>query len=140
LERLKTDQGILVSFQYSTLLHVARTLQKTPSLGEEFDRSAINRAYYCIYGEARALAMRHGWTWNGKGNSHQQMWNFLKSGGTRRVPWERALMKSIGDAGAALKDIRTSADYKSEVPVTPDDARDHLIRAADLLKRITGAP
>jgi uncharacterized protein (UPF0332 family) len=128
-----------VAFEYRTLIGVARHL--TQQGGERYDRSAVNRAYYSLYGEARALATRRGWEWKrGAGGSHEQVWNFLKRGAGATAPWERALFKAIGDSGAAFKDHRVHADYRPEDPLSSVDAAALLERAEFLLKRIIHVP
>ena len=128
-----------MTFPYRQLLNVAKTLA-TPAKGESFDRSAINRAYYSAYGEASALAHLRGWTWNGKGASHQQLWAFFKSGGNATTIWERSVMKAIGDAGAALKEVRTRADYRPQIVVSSNEAQSVVRQAENLVKRIVGMP
>jgi hypothetical protein len=108
-----------VTVSWRLLRQVALTLLESP-LTEARLRSSINRSYYAAYGEAKAFASRHGYTWNGKGGSHVQVWNFLRAGKGAASLWETAAWKAIGDAGIALKATRTAADYEDAPP--PDNA------------------
>lgn len=128
-----------MTFAWRLLQQVALALlQSSPT--EARLRSSINRSYYAAYGEARCFASRHGYTWNGKGGSHIQVWNYLKVGKGAASLWEKAVWKAIGEAGIALKATRTAADYEDAPPPTMQDAESALAQANAIIKRLAGLP
>jgi hypothetical protein len=76
-----------VTFKWQLLLQVATNLLASSPEEREY-RSAINRAYYAAYGEARDYSETHGLVFNGKRPSHEQVWQFLRSGATYSQSWQ----------------------------------------------------
>jgi hypothetical protein len=126
-------------FQWKALLHVAvNLLISTPA--ERENRSAINRAYYAALGEAREYSVTHGLTMRRGRPSHDQIWQFLRSGATYSQTWEQAAAKAIGDAGIALRTLRVQADYFLTSPPSEADARQAVQSANSIIKRLQGMP
>src|SRR5216683_299943 len=115
-----------MTFQWRLLLQVAARLL-APSPGERENRSAINRAYYAAYGEAREYSTTHGLTWRGNRPSHEQA-------------WQGAAAKAIGDLGVDLRTLRTQADYFSASPPSEVDARRAIALAELIVRRLNGLP
>ena len=128
-----------MTFQWRLLLQVAARLL-APSPGERENRSAINRAYYASYGEAREYSTTHGLTWRGNRPSHEQVWQFLRKGATYSQTWQGAAAKAIGDLGVDLRTLRTQADYFSASPPSEVDARRAIALAELIVRRLNGLP
>jgi uncharacterized protein (UPF0332 family) len=128
-----------MSFRWARLQKIAVELSKSAT-SEAHVRSAINRAYYAAYGEARDFVVARGYSWNRRGASHQRVWNYLKQRTGAKQSWERPAWKAIGDAGDALKQRRMLADYDSDTAPTLAEARHAIAQAASIIKRLSGLP
>jgi uncharacterized protein (UPF0332 family) len=127
-----------MSFQWRLLLKVAvRLLDGSPE--ERHIRSAINRAYYAAFGEARVFAIKKGLALSRRAGSHQQVWNFLRGAGAPTV-WEAAVWKAIGDQGLALTADRKLADYDESATITLGDAQRVITIANEIIKRLLSLP
>lgn len=126
-------------FPWHRLRKVALDLLANPQ-DEAMLRSSINRSYYAAYGEAKAFAIRHGFTWDKKGQSHVKVWNYIKQGKGATANWEKLAWKAIGDAGADLKLERTAADYHATPAVVSAMAISSLSQANTIIKRLQGLP
>jgi hypothetical protein len=96
------------------LLDVARTLVAVTGAGEKEHRSAVNRAYYAAFSEASEYVKSRGYRYQrGSRGSHQQVWDYLKSGvphgGDYRLQSRRRLVASQGED---LLGRRVIADYE----------------------------
>jgi hypothetical protein len=103
-------------------------------------RSAINRAYYAAYGEAHEYAIAHGLNMHGRGQSHDQIWQFLRRGAGYSQTWEQAAAKAIGDYGIELRTLRVQADYNLPIAPSEYDARRAVRLADDIISRLLGMP
>lgn len=127
-----------MSFQWRLLLKVAvRLLDGSPE--ERHIRSAINRAYYAAFGEARIFAIRKGLVLSLGAGSHQQVWNFLRKAGAP-TPWEAGVWKVIGDQGLALTADRKLADYNESAIITLADAQQVITTSNEIVKRLLSLP
>jgi hypothetical protein len=105
------------------------------SPGEAEHRSAINRAYYTAYGEAR-----QGYQMNLRRSSHEQIWQYLRSGGPGRPKWLHAALKAIGDSGISLRAMRVQADYQLNGPPTEQEAKVAVSIAQTIVKKLLSLP
>ena len=128
-----------MTFKWRLLQQVAVQLLGL-SASEHHTRSAINRAYYAAYGEARNFAEQHGYVWNGKGGSHIQVWQFIRLGKGTSQKWQLAAWRAVGDAGLALKESRTRADYRSAPAPGAQEARQAVAQAQNIINRLHGLP
>jgi uncharacterized protein (UPF0332 family) len=127
-----------MSFQWRLLLKVAvHLLDGSPE--ERHLRSAINRAYYAAFGEARDFAIRKGYVLALGAGSHQQVWSFLRKAGAPTT-WEAAVWKIIGDQGLALTADRKLADYEESATITLGDAQRVITTANEIIKRLLSLP
>ena len=127
-------------FSFRHLIGVAGRLLRPPA-GEAEHRSAVNRAYYAAFGEAKALATRHGYAFvPGGGGSHDQVWRFLRHGAPGVSVHHLAAWRSVSSAGIALRADRVTADYKPEIAVSMADATTAVARAQTTVARIVGLP
>lgn len=124
-------------FSWRFLLRIAVTLLTTnPEEAER--RTAINRAYYAALGEAREFAISHGLVMNRRRPSHDQIWQFLRNGGSGIAVHRRAAMKAIGDDGVTLRAMRVQADYKLDQAPTEGEARQASQIADRIVRRLHG--
>ena len=128
-----------MTFQWRHLLQIAVNLL-SGSPEEREHRSAINRAYYSAYGEAREFSIRHGYQMNSRQSSHEQIWQHLRSGGPNLPSGHRAALKAIGDSGIKLRTLRVQADYKLNSPPTSGDANTAIGLATSIIRRLNGIP
>lgn len=126
-------------FQWRLLLHVAVNLLASAPAERE-NRSAINRAYYAAFGEAREYSLAHGLTMRRGRPSHDQVWQFLRNGASYSQTWEEAVAKTIGDIGIVLRTLRVQADYFLTSPPSEADARRAVELANIIIKRLHGMP
>jgi uncharacterized protein (UPF0332 family) len=129
-----------VTFEWRMLLTVAVRLLAPPAAEERERRSAINRAYYAAYGEAREYSLTHGLNVGSGGQSHDRVWQFLRRGAGYSQIWERAASKAIGDMGVELRTLRVQADYFRTGSPSEADARRAVSLANLIIKRILGLP
>jgi hypothetical protein len=129
-----------VTFRWRMLLLVAARLLQDATPEERARRSAINRAYYAAYGEAREYSISHGLHMHARGQSHDQVWQFLRRGAGYSQRWEQAATKAIGDYGVELRTMRVQADYNLPSPPSERDAQ-RAVRLADhIINRILQMP
>lgn len=122
------------------LLFVAVRLLGLPVVEERERRSAINRAYYAAYGEAREYSVTHGLNMQGGGQSHDRVWQFLRRGAGYSQTWERGVTKAIGDMGVELRALRVQADYFRANSPSETDAKKAVSLANLMIKRLLGLP
>jgi hypothetical protein len=129
-----------VTFEWRMLLLVAVRLLAPPAAEERERRSAINRAYYAAYGEAREFSVAHGLNMQSGGQSHDRVWQFLRRGAGYSQTWQRAAAKAIGDIGVELRALRVQADYFRTNSPSQADARRAVSLADLIIKRVLGLP
>lgn len=129
-----------MNFEWRHLLRIALQLLNGISSGESEHRSAVNRAYYAAYGEARQYAMRHGYQMNRRQSSHEQIWQYLRSGRSTGPSWLPAVLKAIGDAGISLRAMRVQADYQLNGPPTEAEAKVAVSTAQMIVNRLLSLP
>ena len=98
----------------------------------------MNRSYYAALGEAREFAIKNGLVMIRQKPTHDQVWQYLRNGGSERSLYRRAALKAIGDIGIVLREMRVQADYKLSSPPTEEDARRASTMAARLVQRLHG--
>jgi uncharacterized protein (UPF0332 family) len=92
-------------FQWNNYLSIAKEMSKKDE--EEFKRSAISRAYYSAFHEARSYLEGKGLSYKSRDNVHSYVWNsFAKFSGDAR---------KISTKGDRLKYKRQQADYENEI-------------------------
>jgi hypothetical protein len=124
-----------LTFAWRLLLRIAINLISS-NLQEAGWRSSVNRSYYAALGEAREFAIKNGLIMNHRRSAHDQVWQYLRNGGSERSPHRRATLKAIGDIGIALREMRVQADYKLNSPSTEGDARRASVMAEQLVRRL----
>lgn len=95
-------------FEWQEYLDVARHLATRG--GEANQRSAISRAYYAVFGTARAWLIRnepHTYL-EANGQDHRVVWQTFKQAAS-------PLDRQIGERGSRLRDLRGRADYETVV-------------------------
>ena len=106
----------MVSFDWSEYLNLANKLIRSGSVlsaDEACQRTAISRAYYAAYCQARNLARDRGWViLTGKTKDHAIVKNHFKNSRQRNK-------KRIGIILERLRDARNDADYE-DVLNNPD--------------------
>lgn len=127
----------MVTFNWRLLLRIAVGMLRVPPEEAEV-RTAVNRAYYAALGEAREFALRKGLVINQRRPSHDQIWQFLRSGGSETLLHRRAALKAIGDDGVTLRALRVQADYKLNQPPTESEARTASQIAERIVRRLHG--
>ncbi len=91
-----------MSFDWTDYLQLAKELATNPD--EANKRSAISRAYYCIFNLAKDLAENQlGYQHSSYQNSHKPMWDKFEGRGKT--------LKAIHSKGLSLKRRREQADY-----------------------------
>ena len=89
--------------EYGRLAEDLRTRGDEASL-----RSAVSRAYYSVYHQARNYLLAEGIELSKTDSSHKVVWNRYKGiGGTS--------CRAVGVNGERLNDNRTQADYENEL-------------------------
>lgn len=74
---------------------------------EASKRSAISRAYYCVFHKAKSYAISHlGYVYRPENPSHSGMWIKFKNNGKT--------LNAIFNYGKKLQDFRETADYHDE--------------------------
>ena len=71
---------------------------------EACKRSAVSRAYYCVFHHARKLVEREGFAIPRMGRAHDEVWDVLDAFGKQRTV--------IAHAGVTLRILRRAADYE----------------------------
>lgn len=89
--------------EYTRLAEELRTRGDEASL-----RSAISRAYYSVYHQARDYLLAEGIQLSKTDSSHKVVWNRYKGIGG-------ASCRAVGLNGERLNDNRTQADYETEL-------------------------
>ena len=86
----------------------ARLAEELRARGDEASaRTAISRAYYSVYHQARNYLLAEGFPLSRSDSSHKVVWNRYKDlGGSCRA---------VGVNGDRLNDNRTQADYESQI-------------------------
>jgi hypothetical protein len=126
-----------LTFAWRLLLRIAINLISANSQ-EAGWRSSVNRSYYAALGEAREFAIKNGLIMNLRRPAHEQVWQYLRNGGSERSLHRRAALEAIGDIGIILREMRVQADYKLNSPPTEDDARRASAMAERLVRRLHG--
>jgi uncharacterized protein (UPF0332 family) len=112
-------------FDWSEYLTLARQL--AAGANEAALRSAISRAYYCIYHKALDRAISSGYV---DARSHQTLWA-LYGGNPDR------LCRKLSDLGSRMKKERVSADYEPIVPRLHERVDVQLWRASEFLRQLS---
>jgi hypothetical protein len=98
---------------------------------EASHRTAISRAYYCVYHKATEHAVASGCV---DPQSHVRLWNLYADKQT-----DRACIK-LGRVGDRMKKERVDADYKPAAGRITDRMNVQLRRANDFLARLSTLP
>lgn len=122
-------------FFWRRLLRIATEIVGDPTAEQAHFRSAVNRAYYAAFGEARALAERNGFVPRRGRGSHQQVWDFLANSFPAHHGHQRAAARRIANDGIALKAMRVAADYRS-AEVARANAMQAIALAQQIVRRV----
>jgi uncharacterized protein (UPF0332 family) len=105
---------------WATLVTLAASLVVQES--EAAKRSAINRAYYGVFNEARQRLEARG-TRIDDHRAHSQVWRTFKDA-DGAIAETHEKWRQIGDLIGALRSLRNEADYVDEVPQLDRKAAD----------------
>ena len=94
--------------------------------GEAHKRSAISRAYYCVYNRARQLLERDGVPVPDEGRAHKVVWDTLEGRGKAR--------RRLGLDGNALRELRRRADYESNLMHVHREAQKAMAMARSMMR------
>ncbi|HTW14799.1 MAG TPA: hypothetical protein VMF51_06695 [Nocardioides sp.] len=123
-------------FAWSHFLSLAAKLLNSANVTDSEIRTSVGRAYYAAYCSTRDKAVALGLSYSGKKPSHEQVWQFMRSGGLASNTSDHAACKHVGDLGVALRAMRTQADYFLANPPTEADAQKAVAMSTELLKRL----
>ena len=99
---------------------------------EACKRSAVSRAYYAMFCNARnALEFRGEFDRRESGSHHRDIWNHFGLGPDR----ER---RRIGELGHRLREARRQADYDDEIPNLCSVVEGAMITANQLMAALRG--
>jgi hypothetical protein len=116
-----------MAFDWEEYLTLANSLKGNAD--EASKRSAISRAYYCVFNRARIFAIqRLGYIYREGEPSHQAMWSFFKGG-----------LSGVGLNGKKIKDIRRKADYDDDFPDIDNDLISAFRYAGNVLSYLSSA-
>lgn len=126
-----------MTFVWREYLAVAEALTQTPLPGTSEAarcRSAVSRAYYVVYGEARTHAQDHeGLQLSTTGDAHQQLRLHYQTGPTSRH-------RTIGTRLHQLRRVRNQADYADHFPRPIATAQWALRQARQALRQLQTLP
>lgn len=95
-------------FDWNRYLDLAREWQG--STDEAYQRSAISRAYYCVFHAAKTYATQNlGYEYRPDNPAHQQLWRHFDGRGTT--------LKAVYSKGMTLKRYRQDADYDADAAI-----------------------
>lgn len=114
------------AFDWSQYLTLANQL--AANVDEASHRSAMSRAYYCVYHKASERAVANGYIDQKK---HVKLWELYAKDRTNRACVKLATM------GDRMKKERVEADYDSTAARIPERMNVQLRRANDFLVRLT---
>jgi uncharacterized protein (UPF0332 family) len=119
-----------MTFNWTDYLQLAQQLMGQDTLVsiEAKQRTAISRAYYAAYNEARTLARQHGFR-ESQFDNHRSLIEHFLSEPLRE--W-----RSIGENLRRLRQQRNDADYKLRFDKLDFHARTTVALAKDLLEQI----
>jgi uncharacterized protein (UPF0332 family) len=119
-----------MSFNWTDYLQLAQQLlgQDAPVSTEAKQRTAISRAYYAAYNEARRFARQHGFRESQFDNHRSLIEHFLNE------PLREG--RNIGENLRRLRDQRNDADYQLRFDRLDYHARTTLTLATALLEQI----
>ena len=123
-------------FNWRHFLSLAVRMLRSHTPSETEIRTAVGRAYYAAYLECCDLAKSRGLKFSGSKPSHEQVWQFFRSGGSATRPWGQAASKHVGDIGVALRAMRTQADYYLAPPTSTADAQRAVAMSQEILRRL----
>lgn len=110
-----------MDFDWADYLTFAREIKTRTD--EAAKRSAISRAYYCVFNKARKYAENKlGYQYSSYHTSHKPIWDCFQNKG--------ATFKAVRDNGLKLKDFREAADYKDNFE-NVDDSLTQAFRSAE---------
>lgn len=123
-------------FRWAHFLSLASRLAQAQPKRESEARTAIGRAYYAAYGETREHAVRCGLSFSKAKPSHEQVWQFMRSGGGQKTIYRAASSKHIGDQGIALRALRVQADYYPQSAPSEDEVRRAIGLSKEIIDRL----
>ena len=110
------------------LLAEARTLSNAISSSATRRRTVIGRAYYAAYHELLGYAITQGYSPAGR-SVHAQLRDWLQLHGNPDV-------RRAGDIMEQMRKLRVDADYKPQISISIQDARDALENAGEIIEEI----
>jgi uncharacterized protein (UPF0332 family) len=118
-----------LAFNWSDYLTLANQLSSNPDQASQ--RSAISRAYYCIYHKALERAVANG---HMDQKSHIGNWDVYSRNSADRD------CRKLYDIGTRMKKERADADYDPNAPRIADRMNVQLNRANRFLARLAALP
>lgn len=121
-----------MSFDWSKYLELAKKL--AAEKGDEASlRSAVSRAYYCVFNLAMMRAKSNDFRPKDDAGSHDQLWTLYGRNTDVQCP-------KISNIGARLKRRRVKADYYSNINKLQDEVADALSDADECIAMIAALP
>ena len=116
-----------MTFDWSAYRTVAEALSRNAD--EASQRSAISRAYYCVYHQALAhLSEHHNFQYSENRPAHDQVWReFNGKGLSYREVWLK---------GDKLKKLRVNADYRTDFLTNAKTVAASLEMADQIIERL----
>lgn len=114
-------------FNWADYYVIAETLSRNAD--EASQRSAISRAYYCVYHLAlNHLSEHHNFQYSEGKPAHDQVWReFNNKGISYREIWNK---------GDRLKKLRVDADYRAEAIINDSTASMAIALAEHIIERL----
>jgi uncharacterized protein (UPF0332 family) len=113
-------------FDWSEYLTLANQL--AANTDEASQRSAISRAYYCVYHKASERAVANGYV---DEKSHWKLWDLYE---------KNKACRRLGEIGNRMKKERINADYNSAATRITDRMNVQINWANNLLTRLSALP
>jgi uncharacterized protein (UPF0332 family) len=117
----------MTTFDWNDYITLARAMRADAS--EAHYRSAISRAYYGAYNQAKQRFFDDGETFGYKGESHAQVWNYFQKQNDRDY-------KAIGVFGDRARERRRRADYEDRFPNLDNEVGVSLNAAQEVVNRL----
>jgi uncharacterized protein (UPF0332 family) len=122
-----------MSFIWNDYLTLAKTLSQ--STDDASLRTAISRAYYCVFNLSLSKAKRNEFRPKDDASSHEQLWSLYG----RNTEIDRVCGR-ISAIGGRMKRRRVNADYRLFYNHLADEAKDVLADAEEFISLLGQLP
>lgn len=121
-----------MSFDWKNYLDLAKKLAADKG-NEASLRSAVSRAYYCVFNLAMTKAKSNDFRPKDDAGSHDQLWTLYGRNTDEHCP-------KISNIGARMKRRRVKADYYSNITKLEDEVADALSDADECIAMLSALP